>query len=120
LANVPPGIPADDNGYAKWIKDNPKLAIQLLGLAGSLLDGGGGGGTPGGIGPYGPNQANFTSQQPQTMQRTYNPTPAGFRPGFDPEHRYFTGVGSLSPDGLSSPPTSGNRMTTMPVTGNRG
>lgn len=105
-------LPPPSNGLLDWMKANPRLAIQMGGLLGGVLKGGVGGGGSGGIGQLNP-QTGFTATQPQTMQRTFNAPPPGFRPGFDPEWRYLNaGVGALSPDP--------NQATTMPVTGNIG
>jgi hypothetical protein len=92
------GIGSDPSLLSKfgdWAAANPKLATQLAGLAGGALFGGKGKNT-GAAGGMGANpQANFTSAKPAAIQRQYVAPPVGYRPGFDPEHKYFTGIGAV-------------------------
>lgn len=69
-------------------------------LAGSLLGGAGGSSTPApppvpGTGP----QANLTATPAASLGRRYVAPPPGYRPGIDPEHRYFTGIGAVGTGG---------------------
>jgi hypothetical protein len=79
----------------KWIKDNPKLAIPLLGSLIGELGGDGSGGTGTGGTPPGGSQTDMTTTPAAPLGRRYIPPPPGYRPGFDPEHRYFTGIGTV-------------------------
>lgn len=89
----PPDKPFD---FFDWLKANPKLGLQALGLFGSLFNkgGGGSGGSPDGIGGLN-SQAGMTATQAPAFQRQYIAPPPGYRPGFDPEHNYFTGIGTV-------------------------
>jgi hypothetical protein len=75
-----------------FMKANPRLALSLLGTVGGMFKGDGGTGAPSGPGT-GP-QAGMTATQAPKFQRQYVAPPAGYRPGFDPEHKYFTGIGA--------------------------
>ena len=80
----------------KWITDNPKLAMTL---AGSFLGNVGGDNTnPPPVPGTGP-QANLTSTPAASLGRRYVAPPPGYRPGIDPEHRYFTGIGAVGTGG---------------------
>jgi hypothetical protein len=83
------------NSFGNWASRNPMQAVQLLGLLGSGRGGGSSGGDPGGGAGVPGAQAGITAQQPQAFQRQYVAPPAGHRPGFDPEHKYFTGIGAV-------------------------
>jgi hypothetical protein len=87
-----------NNPFMNWLKNNPKQAIQLMGMLGGAAAGGssgGGGSGSGGIGSLGASQANITATPAQALQRQYVAPPANYRPGFDPEHKFFTGIGSV-------------------------
>jgi len=92
-AGITPG-----SDFAQWLKDNPTTAIKLAGLFGGMLGGGGSSGnpgsTPGGIGSLS-DQSTMTATPAVAQQRQYVAPPAGYRPGFDPEHKYFTGIGAV-------------------------
>lgn len=95
-----PGVakkPGLGSKFMDWAKKNPLQALQLLGGLGSLAGIGGGGGSGGGSSVG--SQAGLTAQQAPKFQRTYVPPPPGYRPGFDPEHRYFTGIGTVGTGG---------------------
>ena len=80
----------------KWITDNPKLAMTL---AGSFLGKVGGDNTnPPPVPGTGP-QANLTATPAASLGRRYVAPPPGYRPGIDPEHRYFTGIGAVGTGG---------------------
>ena len=79
-----------------WVLKNPKLAMTL---AGSLLGGGGGSKPPAPTGPGTGPQAGFTATPAPSLGRQYVAPPPGYRPGFDPEHRYFTGIGTVGTGG---------------------
>jgi hypothetical protein len=90
--------PTPDWGDAikKWITDNPKLAMTL---AGSFLGNVGGDNTnPPPVPGTGP-QANLTATPAASLGRRYVAPPPGYRPGIDPEHRYFTGIGAVGTGG---------------------
>ena len=79
-----------------WILKNPKLAVTL---AGSLLGKVGGDNTnPPPVPGTGP-QANLTATPAASLGRRYVAPPPGYRPGIDPEHRYFTGIGAVGTGG---------------------
>jgi len=79
-----------------WILKNPKLAVTL---AGSLLGNvGGDNTTPPPVPGTGP-QAGFTATPAPSLGRQYVAPPPGYRPGIDPEHRYFTGIGAVGTGG---------------------
>lgn len=79
-----------------WILKNPKLAVTL---AGSLLGNVGGDNTnPPPVPGTGP-QANLTATPAASLGRRYVAPPPGYRPGIDPEHRYFTGIGAVGTGG---------------------
>jgi hypothetical protein len=68
----------------QWVLNNPGAALTTAGIVGSALENpddptGGGGGASGGF-----NQP-ITAQ---SLTRSYTPAPAGYRPGFSPEHQY--------------------------------
>lgn len=84
--------------FLEWAKKNPIQAMQLLGGVGSLIGGSAGSGGSGGVSGAG-SQAGLTAQQAPKFQRQYVAPPPGYRPGFDPEHRYFTGIGSVGAGG---------------------
>lgn len=96
-AGITPG-----SDFAQWLKDNPTTAIKLAGLFGGMLGGGGssggGGPAPGGIGSLS-DQSGMTATPAVAQQRQYVAPPAGYRPGFDPEHKYFTGIGTVGTGG---------------------
>jgi hypothetical protein len=95
------------DGLKNWALTNPLQAISLASIIASKLKGGdptGGPGTPGGPGT-GP-QAQMTATPAQGLGRQYVAPPAGYRPGFDPEHRYFTGIGAVGAGGASVPKTT--------------
>ena len=99
LPEMQPGGQAPaGNGIMDFFNKNPKLALTLLS---SLAGKGGGGG--GGGGPAGPgtsiDQTQLTATPAQKFQRQYVPPPPGYRPGFDPEHKYFTGIGTVGTGG---------------------
>lgn len=79
-----------------WVLKNPKLAMTL---AGSLLGGAGGSSTPAPAAPGTGPQAGFTATPAPSLGRQYVAPPPGYRPGFDPEHRYFTGIGTVGTGG---------------------
>jgi hypothetical protein len=82
-----------NNSLPSWLRNNPRLAARLLlGLGGAAASSGGSG--SGGIGLSGA-QSDFTAQQPEAFRRQYVAPPAGYRPGFDPEHKFFTGIGTV-------------------------
>jgi hypothetical protein len=89
--------PATDwsSAIKDWVLKNPKLAMTL---AGSLL-GGGGSNTPAPAAPGTGPQAGFTATPAPSLGRQYVAPPPGYRPGFDPEHRYFTGIGTTGTGG---------------------
>lgn len=83
----PPNIGDYASKIADWIAKNPQLAMGIVGTVGSLIDdpdddpatGGGGSGSGGGW--------NGPVPQMQAVQAQF-PRPAGYRPGFSPEHVY--------------------------------
>jgi hypothetical protein len=83
--------------FMEWAKKNPIQALQLLGGLGSLAGVGGSGGQGGA--PGAGNQSDLTAQKAPKFQRQYVAPPPGYRPGFDPEHRYFTGIGTVGTGG---------------------
>jgi hypothetical protein len=111
VTDVPiPNVPTTSSGLdglKDWALKNPLQAISLASIIASKLKGGdptGGPGTPGGPGT-GP-QAQMTATPAQGLGRQYVAPPAGYRPGFDPEHRYFTGIGAVGAGGASVPKTT--------------
>jgi hypothetical protein len=90
--------PATDwsSAIKDWVLKNPKLAMTL---AGSLLGGAGGSSTPAPAAPGTGPQAGFTATPAPSLGRQYVAPPPGYRPGFDPEHRYFTGIGAVGTGG---------------------
>jgi hypothetical protein len=88
--------PSLGSKFLDWAKSNPIQAMQLVtGIGGLISKGIGGGSGGGGGGSTGPGpQAGMTVNKPAAMQRQYVAPPAGYRAGFDPEHRFFTGIGS--------------------------
>jgi hypothetical protein len=94
--NASPAAPGLGSKIGDFFKANPKLAISLLG---SVFGGGKGGSSSGaGSGGIG-SQGGMTATQAPKFQRQYVAPPAGYRPGFDPEHKYFTGIGNTSTGG---------------------
>lgn len=91
--NASPAAPGLGSKIGDFLKANPRLAISLLGS----VFGGAGGGSGGAGGPG--SQAGMTATQAPKFQRQYVAPPAGYRPGFDPEHKYFTGIGNTSTGG---------------------
>lgn len=74
------------------IAKNPTLAIPLINAVGKFFNKD----TPAQTGPTGPGpQADFTKNAPTPYSRTVAAAPAGYRHGFEPEHRFFTGIGGL-------------------------
>lgn len=110
---VPPG-----SSFLDWIKANPKLAQVLLGSVLGKIGGGGGGSptTPGAGGPGTGPQAGMTATPALSLGRRYVPPPPGYRPGFDPEHRYFTGIGTTGGLTGTVPGTVPNGQMTIPQT----
>lgn len=90
--------PATDwsSAIKDWVLKNPKLAMTL---AGSLLGKAGGSNTPAPPAPGTGPQAGFTATPAPGLGRQYVAPPPGYRPGFDPEHRYFTGIGAVGTGG---------------------
>jgi hypothetical protein len=81
------------NPFLDWLLKNPMLATQLIGLVGGGLAGNND--TPAPTTPAGSStQPNLTNKAP-ALQRQINPAPANYRHGFEPEHRFFTGIGQL-------------------------
>jgi hypothetical protein len=76
--------------FTDFLKNNPRLALTMLGM----LGGKGGGNNPAPGAGGGGAQNNLTATQAPKFQRQYVAPPEGYRPGFDPEHKYFTGIGS--------------------------
>jgi hypothetical protein len=93
--NASPAAPGLGSKIGDFFKANPKLAISLLGS----VFGGGKGGSGAGNGGTGGAQAGMTATQAPKFQRQYVAPPAGYRPGFDPEHKYFTGIGNVGTGG---------------------
>jgi len=92
----PAAAPGLGSKIGDFFKANPKLAISLLGsVFGGGSSGGSGSGGAGGIG----SQSGMTATQAPKFQRQYVAPPAGYRPGFDPEHKYFTGIGNVGTGG---------------------
>lgn len=92
----PAAAPGLGSKIGDFFKANPKLAISLLGsVFGGGSSGGSGSGGAGGIG----SQGGMTATQAPKFQRQYVAPPAGYRPGFDPEHKYFTGIGNVGTGG---------------------
>lgn len=94
-----PTTPVSQNSnldaFTKWASNNPLQAVQLASLVGGKLFGNNGNdAAQGGLGSLG-SQANMTATPAQALQRQYVAPTAGYRPGFDPEHRYFTGIGAV-------------------------
>jgi len=102
----------------QWALENPTQAIQIGGILGGLVGGkGGSGGTI--AGPGGPGaQAGLTATPSAALNRQYVAPPSGYRPGFDPEHKYFTGIGAVGAGAAGVP----GQMTTQDKTspGSRG
>ena len=48
----------------------------------------------------------MTATPAQTLNRQYVAPPAGYRPGFDPEHKYFTGIGAVGAGAAGVPKTT--------------
>jgi hypothetical protein len=99
--NDPPGAGDRSLGskFADWAKANPVQALQVLSGIGGLIGGGLGGSSGGGGGAPSTGQEGMTAQQAPKFQRQYVAPPPGYRPGFDPEHTYFTGIGSVGTGG---------------------
>jgi hypothetical protein len=77
------------SGFLEWAAKNPHLALQLGGMAvGALKGDKGGGGGGAGIGSL-VDQSAMTKDQAPAFQRQYVAAPQGYRPGIDPEHKYF-------------------------------
>lgn len=79
-----------------FFNKNPRLALTLLSALASKGGGGGGGNTGPGTAI---DQTQLTANPAQKFQRQYVAPPPGYRPGFDPEHRYFTGIGTVGTGG---------------------
>lgn len=87
--------PSVGSKYLDFFKANPRLAMSLIG---SVLGGVGGGSSQSGTGGAS-SQGGMTATQAPKFQRQYVAPPAGYRPGFDPEHKYFTGIGNVGTGG---------------------
>jgi hypothetical protein len=73
-----------------WAAKNPMQALQIAGLAKGLIGGKNSGGS-GGSGIAGlVDQSALTKTAAAPVQRQVIAPPAGYRPGIDPEHRYFS------------------------------
>ena len=96
LPEVPDPLPENKppNKFAEFLKNNPRLALTMLGMLGGA--GAGQGNAGGGLGG---SQSNLTATQAPKFQRQYVAPPPGYRPGFDPEHKYFTGIGNAGTGG---------------------
>ncbi len=93
-SSVTTGVPSAMSKFAEFMKSNPRLAMSLIGtITGKVF----GGNSPSGSG--GSGQGGMTATQAPKFQRQYVAPPAGYRPGFDPEHKYFTGIGNTNVGG---------------------
>lgn len=71
----------------RMYQSNPLQTMQLVSsLVGRMRGSEDAGGAGGGAGP---DQSGLTATRPAARRRTYVAPPAGYRPGVDPEHRYF-------------------------------
>lgn len=80
--------------FTEWFAKNPQLGITGISTLINAFKGKGDSGPT--VDPNAPgSQANFTTTPPTNLGRTYMAPPEGYRAGFDPEHRFFTGIGPL-------------------------
>jgi hypothetical protein len=96
-----PGSPSSASSlfdkFSSWATKNPIQAAQLAAGIGSMVAGGSSGssGSSNNVGIAAPSQAGLTATPAAPLQRQYVAPAAGYRPGFDAEHRYFSGIGPL-------------------------
>ncbi|MGL4958444.1 MAG: hypothetical protein ACRC49_05490, partial [Plesiomonas sp.] len=109
IPEVPTQTTSGLDGLKNWALNNPLQAYTLASLIAGKLGGGDGG--SGGPGTAVPNQqAQMTATPAQAMNRQYVAPPAGYRPGFDPEHKYFTGIGAVGAGAAGAPKTTQDKF----------
>jgi len=87
------------NSFADFVKKNPGLAMRVIGALGGIGAAAGAVGNQQNSGGIGSGQAGMTAVAPEAFRRQYVAPPAGYRPGFDPEHKFFTGIGAAGMGG---------------------
>lgn len=87
------------SSFVDFAKKNPGLAMRMIGALGGLGAAAGAVGNRQNTGGISSGQAGMTAVAPEAFRRQYIAPPAGYRPGFDPEHKFFTGIGAAGTGG---------------------
>jgi hypothetical protein len=98
ITNKPAATVPGNNPLLEWAKKNPGLTARMIGMLGGVGAAGAAIGSNQSSG-IGLGQKGLTAEAPPAFKRQMIAPPQGYRPGFDPEHKYFTGIGAAGSGG---------------------